>query len=345
MNNMDRVMITGANGFIGSHITRAFIKHGINVGCLVRRCSDLSNLEGLEVELRYGDIRDIGSLVNAFKEYNAVVHNAALVGDWGPYQNYFAANVRGTRNVMEACRRNGIKQIIMAGSNSVYGEENSKTAKNEDSALKSHYHYFLVNFPCRLNYYRDTKTLATISASGYARKHSLNLTILDPVWVYGERELHTGFFDYLRSVKGGMIFMPGCRRNKFHIVYAGDLAEAYYLAYVKKLTGVQRFVIGNQKAERMFRIYKLFCREARLKMPINLPKAVFYPVGLFMEIFYSALGTSKPPLLTRGRVNLFYDSIEYSVEKSKRMLGFVNQHSLEEGIAKTVSWYKTNRLL
>jgi nucleoside-diphosphate-sugar epimerase len=95
----------------------------------------------------------------------------------------------------------------------------------------------------------------------------------------------------------------------------------------------------------MLRIYKLFCREARLKMPIILPKAVFYPVGLFMEIFCSALGTLEPPLLTRGRVNLFYDSIEYSVEKSKRILGFVNNHSLEEGIAKTVSWYKANRLL
>jgi nucleoside-diphosphate-sugar epimerase len=346
MNKMERVMVTGATGFIGSHIVRAFLAHGVKVGCLARRNSDLANLEGLEVDLSHGDIREKGTLVSAFKDCDAVVHNAALVGDWGKYRDFYATNVRGTLNVMEACQRNGIRRIIMAGSNAVYGEENCKTAKSEDSPLNPHYRYFLDSIlPCKLNYYRDTKALATKAASEYAKSSGLDLTILDPVWVYGERELHTGFYEYLRSVKGGMIFMPGCKRNRFHVVYAGDLAEAYYLAFRKKLPGVQRFLIGDRTAERMSRIYRLFCREARLKMPMNLPKAVFYPIGFFMEAFSSALGSPEPPLLTRGRINLFYDTIEYSVDKSRRMLGFVSKHSLEEGIARTVAWYKTNRML
>jgi nucleoside-diphosphate-sugar epimerase len=343
---MDRVMITGATGFIGSHITRAFIGHGVKVGCLVRRCSDLANLEGLNVELRYGDIRDRESLVSAFKDYDAVIHNAALVADWGPYRDFYKTNVRGTLNVMEACLQNGIEKIIMAGSNAVYGEEDCRTSKNEDSPLNPHYRYFLGRIvPCKLNYYRDTKTLATVLASDYARKFGLNLTILDPVWVYGERELHTGFYEYLRSVQGGMIVTPGCRSNKFHAIYAGDLAEAYYCAFRKGVSGVRRFIIGNERAERMSTIYGLLCREARLKPPRNLPKFVFYPVGLLMEILWSALGFAAPPLLTRGRVNLFYDSITYSVEKAKKILGFVGTYSLEEGIARTVSWYRTNHLL
>jgi 2-alkyl-3-oxoalkanoate reductase len=343
---MSRVMITGATGFIGSHVTRAFIAHGLTVRCLVRPSSNLANLEGLDVELRCGDIRVKESLVNAFQGCDAVIHIAARVADWGPYESFHAANVRGTLNVMEACRLNRIQKIVMAGSNAVYGEENCRALKNEDSPLNPHYRYLLGRIlPCKLNYYRDTKTLATIVASDFARKFKLNLTILDPVWVYGERELNTGFYEYLRSVQRGMMVTPGCRRNKFHVVYAGDLAEAYYLAFVKGLSGVTRFIIGNERAARMSTIYGLFCREARLKPPLNLPKFVFYPVGLLMEILWSALGLETPPLLTRGRVNLFYDNAEYSVEKSKKVLGFASACSLEEGIAKTVSWYRANRLL
>ncbi len=343
---MNGVMITGATGFIGSHIVRAFIGHGVKVGCLARESSRLTNLEGLQIELRYADVRDKASLISAFKGYDAVVHNAALVADWGSYRDFHDINVRGTLNVMEACGLNGVQAIVMAGSNAVYGEENNSMTKNEDSPLNPHYRYFLgTRIPCKLNYYRDTKTLATILASEYARKSGQNLTILDPVWVYGEREVHTGFYNYLRSVKGGMFVAPGCRCNKFHAVYAGDLAEAYYLAFTRKLRGVNRFLIGNQRAERMSTMYGIFCREAGLKPPRNLPKFVFYPVGLLLEVLYSALGLADPPLLTRGRVNLFYDSIEYSVEKSRRMLGFVNACSLEEGIQKTVSWYRTNHLL
>ena len=276
---MSRVLITGATGFIGSHITRAFVAHGVKVGCLVRESSNLAGLEGVPVDLRYGDIRAKATLVDVFREYDAVIHNAALVGDWGEYKDYYQTNVLGALNVMEACRQCGIKNIVMAGSNAVYGEENCRTKKDEESPLRPHYRYFLgTAVPCRLNYYRDTKALATMKASEYARSFGLNLTILDPVWVYGERELHTGFYEYLRSVRDGMTVIPGCRRNKFHAIYAGDLAEAYYLAFAKGLTGVQRFLIGNQTADRMSRIFGLLCREARLAFPTNLPKFLFLSV-------------------------------------------------------------------
>jgi nucleoside-diphosphate-sugar epimerase len=345
-NEADRVLITGANGFIGSHITRAFIAHGVTVGCLVRKSSDLANLEGLDVELRYADIRDPAGLADAVKGYDVLIHDAALVGDWGAYRDFYQTNVRGTLNVLEACRQNGIKQVLMAGTCSVYGEEDSRTVKDEESPLNPHYRYFLgTRVPCKLNWYRDTKTVATILAAEHARRFEMDLTILDPVWVYGEREVHTGFYEYLSAVRDGMIVMPGRHGNKFHVIYAGDLAEAYYLAFAKRIPGVQRFIVGNARAERMSRIYRLFCREAGLKPPVNLPKLVFYPAGFLMEMLASALGAAAPPLLTRGRVNLFYDSIQYSAEKARRVLGFVNEHSLEEGIAKTVSWYRERGMI
>ena len=88
-----------------------------------------------------------------------------------------------------------------------------------------------------MNYYRDSKAIATKKAIEFAKENDLNLTILEPVWVYGEREFHTGFYEYLKDVKNGLPVVPGCKKNKFHVVYAGDVADAFYLVYQKNDQG------------------------------------------------------------------------------------------------------------
>ena len=343
---MNKVMITGATGFIGSHITRAFCENQVKVGCLVRKSSSLANLEGLPVEIKTGDIKNIGDLTRAFTGYDWVIHNAAKVSDWGDYDEFYQTNVTGTVNVLTACVQAGIKNVLITGSNSVYGEENSLLVKDETSPYNSHYRYFGdCLFPCKLNFYRDTKALAKKEALAFAATFDLNLTVLEPVWVYGERELNGGFYEYLKTAKAGIPLVPGAMQNKFHVIYAGDLARAYVLAYTKQLAGRHCILVGNQKAENMARIYGLFCAEAGLKKPGNLPKTLSYPIALLMEIIYTLLKAESPPLLTRGRVNMFYDNLEVSVEKAGRLLGFRNAYSLEEGIRKTVFWYKEQRLI
>ncbi|HBV88836.1 MAG TPA: NAD-dependent epimerase [Desulfosporosinus sp.] len=341
-----QVMITGATGFIGSHIARVFCENQVKVGCLVRKVSNLSNIEGLPVELTTGDVRNIEELVRAFSGYDWVIHNAAKVADWGDYDEFYQTNVVGTKNVLTACVQAGIKNILLTGSNSVYGEENCLAVKNEQSPYNSHYSYFGDKlFPCKLNYYRDTKAMAKKEALAFAATHHLNLTILEPVWVYGEREFNTGFYEYLKTAKRGIPFIPGAKQNNFHVIYAGDLAKAYFLAYTKQLKGQNCFLVGNQRSENMDRIYKLFCSEAGVKKPGNLPKAVSYPVAFLMELLFTLFKSQSPPLLTRGRVNMFYDNIEFSVDKASQILGFRNSFSLEEGVKKTVLWYKKQGLI
>jgi nucleoside-diphosphate-sugar epimerase len=300
----------------------------------------------LPVKLVPGDITDKTSLLNAFKGCNFVVHVAAYVKDWGCYELFHKTNVDGTLNVLNACLQNNIKNVIITGTVSVYGEENSMTVKNEDYPYNSHYKYFLDRwFPNKFNYYRDTKTTGTCEAMVFARQHGINLTILDPAWVYGEREFDTGFYEYVRSAKQGIKFVPGSKKNKFHVVYAGDLARAYYLAYRKCLLGINRIIIGNKTAELMDKTYTLFCTEAGIKKPGLLPKWIVYPVGFLLELMYTILQKHEPPLLTRSRVNMFYDNIEYSTEKAEKLLGFRSEYSLEDGIRKTIAWYKQNNFI
>ncbi len=341
-----KLIITGGAGFIGSHIIREFSDNGMEIGCLIKKTSNLSNIDGFKVKLKYGDLRDKKSLLEAFRGFNFVIHNAAYVRDWGNYKDFYQINVEGTLNVLDACLKNGIKNIIMTGSNSVYGEEDSRQVKDETFPYDAHYKYFLDRlFPSKFNYYRDTKAIATQKAVIFAKNHNLNLTILEPIWVYGEREFNTGFYQYIKTAKSGFPFMPGSQKNKFHVIYAGDLARAYFYAFKKNLKGINRIIIGNKEAECMDEIYSLFCKQANVKKPSSLPKLIVYPVGFILELIYTLIQSKTPPLLTRGRVNMFYDNIQYSTKKAEDVLEFTNKYSLKKGIKKTVEWYKKKGLI
>ncbi len=345
-NMKNKILITGGNGFIGSHIVDAFLVKNFDVTCLVRESSNLDNLQNLNINIKYGDISKKESIKDAFTDVNFVIHNASYVKDWGDWETFYNINVKGTINVLELCLENGIDNVIMTGSISSYGEEHCLKIKDENSPFNSHYNYFLDRiFPCKMNYYRDTKRIATQKAMKFAKDNNINLTILEPVWVYGEREFSSGFFEYLKSVEEGMRFMPGSSKNKFHVVYVKDLAQAYLLVYEKNMQGVNRFIIGNEKSENMNALYKLFCKTADLKMPINIPKWIVYPIGFLLELFYTIFQYEKPPLLTRGRINMFYDNIEFSIRKVQNVLDFIPKYSLEHGIENTVDWYKENGYL
>jgi len=343
---MDNVLITGANGFIGSHITEYFYNKGHKVSCFARKESDSSYIKKFSVKMEYGDIKDIKSLTEVFKNYSYVIHNAGYVNDWGNYKIFYETNVIGTKNVLEACKLNNIKNIIMTGTVSVYGEENCLEKKNEDFPFNPNYKYFLDKlFPSAMNYYRDTKTKAVIYATNFAENNNINLTILEPVWVFGEREFNTGFYEYLKTAKSNFPVLPGSKKNRFHVIYVKDLARAFYLAYKKRLNGVNRFIIGNNKAEYLDKIYTEFCSAAGYKKSNILPKCFFYPAGFILELIYIILNIKKAPLLTRARVNMLYDNLEYSVKKAEKILKFKNRYKLTDAVKMTVDWYRKNGYL
>jgi len=339
-------LITGSSGFIGGHIVRCFAEKDFNIFCLVRKNSKRDYIEDLPVHFIEGDITDYAFLVKAFKEKDFIVHTAAISKDWGQWDSFYQVNINGTMNVLKAARKNNIKNIIITGSISSYGEENSALLKDENSYKNSHYPYFMDRvFPSAMNYYRDSKRIATQEATRYAADNNINLTVIEPVWVYGENEFSSGFYEYLKTVKSGMRIMPGSKKNNFHVVYAGDLAEAYYLAFEKKLTGINRIIIGNEAPEKMHRIYGLFCQKAGLKKPLTISRTLIYPIGFLLELGASLFKSKKPPLLTRARINMFYDNIGYSTVKARELLSFNAATSLETGISKTVKWYEQHQYL
>ncbi len=344
--NQNKVIITGGSGLIGSHVAEYFCEKGLNVFCGIRSSSDTSFLKTLPVHLTEFDIHNTESLKAAFQGAECVIHTAGLVNDWSHFDDFYNTNVTGTLNVLKACHHNHIDNVIITGSVASYGEEDSMVVKSEESPYKPNYKYFLGKLvPSRMNHYRVSKSLATQEAIKYAETRGMNLTVLEPVWVYGEREFSSGFYEYMKVVKHGVPCMPGSKKNKFHVIYARDLARAYHLTYLKKPAGVNRIIIGNTNRDLMDNIYKMFCKEMCVKKPANIPRYLIYPFGLLLELMAAVFQSGKPPLLTRARVNMLYDNIEYSTVKARRQLGFANEYSLQEGIRNTVNWYKLNKLI
>lgn len=344
--NDDIIFLTGASGFIGSHLAEYFSTLGYQVVCGIRQKSAPEFLHTLPVKLVHADVTDLGSIIQATKGASVVIHAAGKVTDWGKWQDFYDANVAGTRNVLMACQTNGIRQIITTGSVSCFGEEDCVIPKNEQSPHNPRYPYCCEQiWPSAMNYYRISKSMAAKETEEFAIKHHLNVTVIHPVWVFGEREFSSGFYEYMKFVKSGMPFGPGCRENLFHVIYARDLVRAYQLALENAPDGFNNYIIGNKNACKQEEIFRLICREMGVQKPVNIPKAIAWPIGFAAELAATVLKMKNPPFLTRARVNMFYDSICFSAQKAEDELSFSCQYSLEDGIKNTVQWYKDNRLI
>jgi len=146
-------------------------------------------------------------------------------------------------------------------------------------------------------------------------------------------------------MKSGLSFTPGSRKNKFHTIYVRDLAKIYYLAYQKKLVGINKILAVATKAEFQYKLLDLFCWNAGFRIPKRIPKFFIYPPAFLTELFYTAFRIKTAPAISRARINIFYDNIEYSGKKARELLGYEPDYTLEESIEKTVRWYKDNNYL
>ena len=132
-----KIFLTGASGFIGSHIAEEFANKGYLLKLFLRKESSTKFLNGVikksNVSKSFGDILDRKSIEDGMNGCDMIIHNAAKVDDWGSYDNFYKINLEGTRNVLEAAKKNKIKQFILISSNAVLGEEDCKIPKNEES--------------------------------------------------------------------------------------------------------------------------------------------------------------------------------------------------------------------
>ncbi len=339
-----KVLITGATGFIGSHLVKAFCRRH-DVTALVRATSKRDELARYPVRLAEGDLTDRDRLPPLITGgFDLVVHAAARVTDWGSYPEFYAANVEASVNLIDAFPRG--TRMIFISSNAVVGEEDCPTPKSEEAPYRPVLPYPGERLlPSAMNHYRLTKALAEQMLIRKAEVKGIDLTVVRPVWVFGPREFHAGPYEYCRAVLDGLPLLPGSPRNRFHVIFVEDLARLVLALAENQPPGIQIFHAGHPEVPRMQEYWDLYCRELGRPRPRVFPPWVLLPVAFALELLYTLGGAVRPPLFTRARLTMFAADNVYATDKIRnRFPGFAFT-PLDRAVRKTVRWWRRYKFL
>ncbi|MDY6941348.1 MAG: NAD-dependent epimerase/dehydratase family protein, partial [Cyanobacteriota bacterium] len=185
-----KVLVTGANGFTGSYLTKHLVEKGYDVRVLVRKNANCAALEGLPIEYVYGDLADDSPIDEALNNIDIVYHIAALFrAENVPKQYFWDVNVSGTRKVLEAAKRAEVKRFVHCSTVGVQGEIKNPPAKEEDPYSPG-------------DYYQDSKKDGEVLALEFFKKENLPGTVVRPVGIYGPGDLRfLKLFKYINNGK------------------------------------------------------------------------------------------------------------------------------------------------
>lgn len=325
-------LVTGATGLLGSHIVEKLRAQGKPVRVLVRPGSDRSWLETQGVEFAEGDITDPKSLPTACAGVDAVYHSAAKVGDWGPWEDFQRITIDGTRNMLEAAIAARVRRFVHISSISCYGYYTRDIEVDETYDLG----YRLYKWA----YYSRSKIAAEELVWEAHRQGRIELTVIRPAWIYGERDRAT--IDRLyRMIKQGRAKILGRGDNRLNVVYAGNIAEAAIEAAGRDDCNGEAFNCSNDGVITQQEYFDLLAKTIGAP-PVkrHVPYRVAYSAGHLLECLGHLFNWKKPPFVTRYAVWLMGRRSYFSAEKARRVLGWKPTVTYAEGVPRTVRWYE-----
>lgn len=318
------ILVTGANGFIGSHVVERLLRDGRKVRGLVRASSDLTFLKGVDVELVRGDITDRASLDEPMRGVDIAVHVAAFVSDWDPRDQCRSVNVHGTRNVIDAARTAGVRRLVHISTAALHGFPG---ARNQDESTP---------MPETPFAYCESKKQAEreVFASG------LDATAIRPGNVFGPRD-HTFIDKYAQALEQGKAGYIAGGRSWTCPVYVENLADAIALACFEPAAAGEAF-LATDGLDIDWRTFTEKLADALgVKRPrLSVPFWLAYRLAAVMEGAYKAVGAAHAPLLTRYRVCNGGRDYHFSIAKARRVLKYEPKVGLEEALRRTVRWYR-----
>jgi dihydroflavonol-4-reductase len=323
-----KALVTGATGFIGSALVRELLKDGKEVRVLVRQSSNTKNIDGLDVEKAYGDVRDKEAVKAALTGCDTFYQTAALFEFWGPSKkDYYDVNVEGTKASLQAALEQGVPKVVHTSSVVALGSHERDCLAREDAEFnlwETGAHYCI------------SKYLGEVEAMKFAR-NGLPVVIVNPAVVIGVRDI--------RPTPSGRIILdvlnkktPGYMDGGLNYVDVEDVARGHILAAQKGRIG-EKYILGNANLS-MLEFYRLVADVAgmkppRLKFPYPAVIATAYLYGLISSI------TRRPPVVTPAlarvtRIYAYFDSY-----KAVKELG-MPQTPIRTTVQKAVNWFREN---
>lgn len=329
------ILVTGGGGFLGKAIIKSLIKQNKEVISFSR--SSYPELDKLGVKHISGDIANFEDICKALNNVESVFHVAAKAGVWGTYKSFYDANVKGTENILNACKKLGIKKLIYTSTPSVVYDENGIEGANESLPYSNKF----------LTYYPETKSIAekmVLEANG----KDLYTVALRPHLIWGPEDHH--FLPRLISrAKKGKLFLIGNGDYLVDTVYIDNAADAHILAYQKLgensiINGKAYFITQGEPIKISELINKIIdCADIK-PVSKSINKDFAYFVSGIIEDFFKFFNIEKEPPLTRFVVKQLSTPHWFDISAAKNELGYIPKISLDEGMKNMKNWIKNNNI-
>jgi nucleoside-diphosphate-sugar epimerase len=329
--NFMMALVTGGGGFLGGAIVRRLIENGYSVRSLSR--NRYPKLDRLEVEVRQGNITSPRAVSEACEGCDIVFHVAAKVGTWGRYRDYYNVNVRGTHNIIRACRSLGIGRLVYTSTPSVIFNGEDMEGVDETIPYPPSY-----KAP-----YPKTKAIAeaAVLAANDAR---LATAALRPHLIWGPDDSHL-IPGILNRGSRGRLFRIGSQPRFVDFTYVDNAAEAHLLAAERLWPGSEiagkAFFISDGSPIPLWDFVNRVLKCADLQ-PVNrsVNQWLAYSAALFYELVYSALSLEREPPLTRFLVDELATAHWFDISSASRLLGYHPRISTEEGFERLTHWIR-----
>jgi nucleoside-diphosphate-sugar epimerase len=321
------VLVTGGTGFLGSHVVEQLARAGRPVRALVRKTSDTRFLKSLAgVELCEGSVEDAASVRDAARGVSYVVHAAGLVKARSS-DEFMRTNRGGTENLLAAARDNAatLKRFVLVSSlAALRPSQGSGEPIPEDCE------------PSPVTDYGKSKLAAERSA--LAQKGDLPIVILRPPAIYGPRDRE--ILAFFKSIKLGVLPLLGPTQNKLSMIYGSDCAAACIAALDRDLASGSVYHIDDGRPHTMEELIMLTesAMGRRAKLRFHLPRRLVETAALGLEIYGRA--TNRAVMLTRDKCNELFEQWVCDGARARRELGWSPEVSFEDGIRRTVAWYR-----
>jgi len=320
-----RVLITGASGFVGSHVADVLKSRGIAVRCLVRKTSRLDFMGPNFPEIAYGDVTLPETLQLALKDVDGIVHCAGLTKAHGA-EDYFRVNQEGSRNLYLASQsfRGRLLKIVHISSLAAMGPSLHGQPVIEE------------NVPHPISDYGRSKLAGQRMAESFMR--DLPISILIPPAVYGPRD--ADFRIYFRLAARGIVPLPGRTPRYLSLIYVKDLAEAVVLALTLDKSAGKTYLVEDGCVQTWSSVADAIDHAlGRTSRRIHLPLLAARSAGVLGDLFSRVSG--KAVLLSSQKVGEFLQAAWIcSAQRIRDELGFRPSYSLDRGFSETLAWYK-----
>lgn len=330
MKNTIISVVTGANGFVGSHLVDYLLEKGDEVHCIVRKSSNLRWLEGKNVVIHDAGLFDTAELKKILKDVDYLYHVAGVVKA-KTEEGYFKGNVETTKNLLDAVVEvaPNIKRVLIVSSLTASGPSKLDNPNNEDTLCNP------------ITTYGRSKVAQEELAKSYMDK--LPITIVRPPAIFGERD--TEIYLVFKTYKQGLMTLVGFDRKEVSIIYVKDLVIGIYLSANSEIAKGETYFISSKLFYNWPQIGEVI-KNAMGKGAINLrlPHFLVYTVATFAQFF--SMFSKKPATFNLEKARDFVQAAwTCDISKSEKDLGFVEKYGLEKGMKATIDWYKKEKWL